>query len=215
MVANVLQDDEDHYDRRNQRRRHNEAPPPARLRHQLIKIAESPLRRWGEEVQSIAALVSDNYDSDADLARTFVDLAMQLSVEQPLKTPFVAAVVLVANTREPKVAGDVLARLAKDTEESLEAGDWRKVKLRLKLLACLQSLLEGDGVFGVLEGLFARAADLQTASSEDVSLGFLTWGARTRLTKADHWYRDCQDHSLDYPVYPRLGTWPAVTAKGC
>lgn len=29
-------------------------------------------------------------------------------------------------------------------------------------------MLEGEGVFPVLEELFSRAADLQTASSEDV-----------------------------------------------
>jgi nuclear cap-binding protein subunit 1 len=44
------------------------------------------------------------------------------------------------------------------------------VKLYLKLLACLQGCLEGDGVFPLLEELFSRAADLQTASSDDVSI---------------------------------------------
>lgn len=141
-----------------------------RLRRQLLSIADSPLRRWPEEVQSLAALVSDNYESDADLVRTFIDLAMQLHVEQPLKTPFVAAVVLVANTRESKLAGDVLTRLAKEIEEAVAKGDWRVVKLHLKLLACLQSLLEGEGVFPLLDELFSRAATLQTASSEDVSI---------------------------------------------
>lgn len=140
------------------------------MRRQLLSIADSPLRRWPEEVQSLAALVADNYDSDADLVRQFIDLSMQLSLEQPLKTPFIAAVVLVANTRESKLAGDVLTRVAKDTEEAIVNGDWRAVKLHLKLLACLQSLLEGEGVFPLLDELFARAADLQTASSEDVSI---------------------------------------------
>ena len=33
----------------------------------------------------------------------------------------------------------------------------------------MQDILEGDGVFPILDELFSRAADLQTASSEDVS----------------------------------------------
>ena len=55
-------------------------------------------------------------------------------------------------------------------QEHLEAGAWREVKLVLRFLGCLQGLLEGDGVFPVLEDLFSRAVDLQTASSEDVSM---------------------------------------------
>ena len=52
--------------------------------------------------------------------------------------------------------------------DHLQAGAWREVKLVLRFLACLQGLLDGEGVFPILEDLFSRAVDLQTASSEDV-----------------------------------------------
>ena len=39
-------------------------------------------------------MVADNYD-DVELRNSFLDLAQQLVIEQPLKTPFVAAVVVV------------------------------------------------------------------------------------------------------------------------
>ena len=145
------------------------APLPVRVRRQLLGIAESPLRRWAEEVQSIAYMVTDNYDDDENLRETFVNLAMQLVVEQPLKTPFVAAVVLLANTRKPELVDLVLSKVTQATESAIARGEWREVKLHLKFLACLQSCLEGDGLFPVLEELFSRAADLQTASSDDVS----------------------------------------------
>lgn len=121
-------------------------------------------------MQSIAHMVAENYD-DENLRNTFHDLAMQLLLEQPLKTPFVAAVVLVINTLKPELVDEVLARLAQALESKIALGEWRDAKLYLKFLACLQSLLEGDGVFPLLEELFSRAADLQTASSDDVSLG--------------------------------------------
>ncbi|RFU76707.1 hypothetical protein TARUN_5510 [Trichoderma arundinaceum] len=159
-------DDDDHYDRRQQRRRIDSAPVPVRLRRQFLSLADSPLRRWSEEVQSIARLVADNYD-DENLRNTFVTLVMQLVVEQPLKTPFVAAVVLVANTLKPEIVDAVLTPVAQETEKKIAKGEWRDVKLYLKFLACLQACLEGDGVFPLLEELFSRAADLQTASSED------------------------------------------------
>ncbi|KFG78768.1 cap binding protein [Metarhizium anisopliae] len=160
-------DDDDHYDRRQQRRRVDSAPVGVRLRRQLLSLADSPLRRWSEEVTSIARMVTDNYD-DENLRNNFVDLVMQLAVEQPLKTPFVGAVVVVANAFKAELVDVVLARLATGLEENIAKGQWREVKLLLKLLACLQGCLEGSGIFPLLEELFMRAADLQTASSDDV-----------------------------------------------
>ena len=91
-------------------------------------------------------------------------------VEQPFKIPFVAAIVIVIDPQKPEVAQELLRRAAKAIQEYLELGHWREVKLVLRFLACLQGLLEEDGVFPVLEELFSRAVDLQTASSEDVSI---------------------------------------------
>lgn len=194
-------DDEDHYtpnrEHRGPRRR-NEPPVPVRLRKRLVDIADEPLRGVHEEIKGVAQLLADNYD-DLRLRETFVDLALQLVVEQPLKTPFVAAVVLLLNTLTYKpapsqqngedtsgdttmvegqseeavptsgVVDDLLVKAAAAIEEKVKAGEWRTVKLYLKLLACLQSCLEGEGIFPVLDALFDRAVELQTASSEDVS----------------------------------------------
>lgn len=127
------------------------------------------MRQWADEVQGVARLVTENYEDEA-LRNTFIDLVLQLLVEQPLKTPFVAAVVLIANVSKSEIVDTVLARVAQATETSITNGEWREVKLYLKFLACLQSCLEGDGLFPLLDELFARAAQLQTASSDDVSV---------------------------------------------
>ncbi|KXX77577.1 Nuclear cap-binding protein subunit 1 [Madurella mycetomatis] len=157
--------DDDDYDRRGPRRRYD-APPHVRVRKGLIAIAENPMKPWHDEVSSIATLFTDNWDDEL-LRGNFVDLVLQLAVEQPLKTPFTAAVVLLANVTRPEVVDMLLVKLAKGIEGKIEKGEWRDVKLYLKLLGCLQGVLEGEGVFPVLEELFARAVDLQTASSED------------------------------------------------
>ena len=91
-------------------------------------------------------------------------------VEQPLKTPFVAAVVLVANSLKPEILSQLLTTVTTATEQKVRVGGWRDVKLYLKFLACLQGSLEGEGLFPVLEDLFSRAVDLQTGSSDDVSI---------------------------------------------
>lgn len=137
------------------------------LRRQLTRIADSPLRRWSDEVLSIARLVANNYE-DEDFRESFIGLVMQLVIEQPLKTPFISAAVLAVNSMRSEVVHDLLARVAPATEAKIRAGHWRDVKLYLKFLACLHGCLDGDGLFPLLEELFSRAADLQTASSEDV-----------------------------------------------
>ncbi|KAI8166803.1 Nuclear cap-binding protein subunit 1 [Colletotrichum sp. SAR 10_70] len=158
--------DDDDNDHRQQRRRIDSAPLPVRVRRQLLSLAESPLRRWHEEVQSIAHVVADNTE-DTELRESFISLVLQLALEQPLKTPFVAGVILLVNTLKPEIVGEILVKLSAATQEKIEAGQWRDVKLYLKLLACLQSSLDGEGIFNVLDELFNRAVDLQTASSDD------------------------------------------------
>ena len=90
-------------------------------------------------------------------------------LEQPLKIPYIAGVVLAVNQQRPEIAQEVLDAAATGIQNYLHAGAWREVKLILRFLGSLQGILEGDGIFPIFEDLFARAVDLQTASSEDVS----------------------------------------------
>jgi nuclear cap-binding protein subunit 1 len=168
LTRDAIETEDDHQDHRGAPRRRQEQPPHMRIRRRLLGLAESPLQRVAEEVVGVARLVADN-DDDAVLREQFVDLCVQVALEQPLKTPFVAAVVLVVNTLKPEIALEILRKAAGGVERAVEAGQWREVKLGLKLLACLQAMLDGDGLFPVLEELFSRAVDLQTASSDDVS----------------------------------------------
>ncbi|CAK7264880.1 Nuclear cap-binding protein subunit 1 [Sporothrix epigloea] len=158
--------DDDDLDYRNQRRR-QEPSAYVRIRRRLLSLAESPLNRWYDEVVDIARLVS-NTDDNGPTRKGFIDLVGQLVREQPLKTPFVAALLLVVNALKPEIVLDVLQSVAVATEQAIAEGRWREVKLRLRLLACLQTCLDGEGVFPLLDTLFARAVDLQTASSDDV-----------------------------------------------
>lgn len=141
------------------------------MRKQLLTIAESPLRRVEDDVSGLSKLISDNFE-DAELRQSFFDLVLQITVEQPFKTPFVAAVVTVLNglNRGEEAVRQILALACTECEKCVAKGDWRAVKLLCKFLACLQGVLEGDGVWILLNDLFDRAVDLQTASSEDVRI---------------------------------------------
>jgi len=140
------------------------------VRKQLLAIAESPLKRVEDEVGGIAKTVSDNYE-DEELRTGFYDLTLQLVVEQPFKIPFVAAVILVVNTLRGEMVSELLERAAANVNTAITRGDWREVKLYMKFLGSLQGLLEGEGVFPVLQDILTKAVDLQTENNEEVGLG--------------------------------------------
>ena len=199
LIFETTTDDDDHYDRRQRRKTYN-APVPVRLRRQLLSIADSPLRRWNEEVLSLANMLVDNQD-DEQLRSTFISLVMLMLVEQPLKIPFVAAVVLVANALKSEIMGAVLERLGQELQTAIAQGQWREVKLYLRFLACMQGNLEGDGVFPLLDELFNRAADLQTASSEDASfhrVAIVSFPAANTII--DYRNRNRKDHPINDPI---------------
>lgn len=162
-----LTTDDDDYDRQPQRRRHSE-PLGFRVRKGLLSIAESPYKAVEEEVHNVAKLVSDNYD-DEETRQTYFDVTLQIVLEQPFKIPFVAAVLVVLNgmNRGDEAVPALLEKAAKDTDARIKRGEWREVKLLLKFLGSLQGLLAGEGVWPILNELFDRAVDLQTASSDD------------------------------------------------
>lgn len=86
-----------------------------------------------------------------------------------MKIPFVAATALVAHNVKPELGAEVLNKASEALQKYIHSGSWREVKLLLRFLGGLQPIFQGGGIFPLLEELFARAVDLQTASSEDVS----------------------------------------------
>ena len=112
--------------------------------------------------------IAANFEDD-QVRGDLLDITIQLVTEQPLKIPFVAAVILYANDKTQDVTKEILSRAAKQAQSAAYEGDWRRFKLLLRFFGCLQGILEGEGVFAVFDDLFNRAADLQVASEVDVS----------------------------------------------
>lgn len=133
----------------------------------MLEIAEDHLRLPREVAANLAKLTAENYE-DEYVKDTFTQATLKLVLEQPFKIPYVAAVVLYGNVENSSMAQDVIERIGQQLQDALKAGQWRDFKLLLRFLACLSPLFEEDGVMPILDELFNRAVDLQTASSEDV-----------------------------------------------
>ncbi|TKA81136.1 hypothetical protein B0A55_01641 [Friedmanniomyces simplex] len=160
------EDDEFEQGRPDRRPRQSEAPPGTRLRRALLEIGDDPLRLPQEVAQNAAKLASENYE-DEYVRDTFCTIVLMLAIEQPFKIPMIAGVVQYANVDNSEVAKDIISRAGPQLQEYLDGGQWREFKLMLRLIACLSPLYEEDGVLPVLDELFNRAVDLQTASQED------------------------------------------------
>lgn len=159
--------DEDDYDRRPQRRRYEE-PLSSKIRKQFLSLAESPLKPVEDEIHFLAKTVRENWE-DEEVRNGFFELVERVVVEQSFKVPFVAAVVLAVNGMRGEIGGEVVGRMAGRLNESIGKGEWRDVKLCLKFLGGLQGVLEGEGVWIVLQDLLTKAVDLQTENNEEVS----------------------------------------------
>ncbi|KAJ5127539.1 hypothetical protein N7448_008318 [Penicillium atrosanguineum] len=158
-------EDED-YDRRPQRRRYEE-PLFVLVRRQLLTLAESAARRVEDDIVGIAKTVSENYE-DEELRDTYINISLDLVLEQPMKIPFVAATSLAVYNLKPELGSEMLSKASNALQKYIDSGSWREVKLLIRFLGGLQAIFEGDGIFPLLEELFARAVDLQTTSSEDL-----------------------------------------------
>ncbi|KAI5284149.1 hypothetical protein KEM52_003051, partial [Ascosphaera acerosa] len=151
------------------RRRRYEEPTAVTLRKMLIGLAESAARSVEGDVYDLATQIVEHSDDD-DVKQVYTQLAVQLALEQPLKIPYIASVILALDILKPELVSEFLQHAGNTLQSSIERGLWREVKLLLRLLGSLQALFQGEGVFPLLESLFSRSVDLQTASSED-SLG--------------------------------------------
>lgn len=92
-----------------------------------------------------------------------------------MKIPYVAGIILSLNLNKqqlnkPEIVSVLLAQYAERAQQAVQAAEWRSLKLLLRLLACVHGLFQGTPIFAVLDELLDRAIDLQTASSDDVSL---------------------------------------------
>ncbi|KAJ5231329.1 uncharacterized protein N7469_005917 [Penicillium citrinum] len=147
--------DDDDYDRRPQRRRYEEP------------LFVQAARRVEDDILGIARSVADHFEDD-ELKDTLVNISLDLVLEQPMKIPFVAAVTLAVHNLKPEISAEVLKKAGDLLQKYIDLGSWREVKLLIRFLGSLQPIFQGDGVFPLLEEFFARAVDLQTASSEDL-----------------------------------------------
>lgn len=130
-------------------------------------MGEDDRRRTQDDILSLVKLAADNSE-DEYVRETFTTVLLKLTVEQPFKIPFVAAAVLFAHQDKKELAAELVAKAGEQLQDFLNQGQWKEVKLMLRLLACLSRVYEEDGVLPIMEELFSRAVDLQTASQADV-----------------------------------------------
>jgi nuclear cap-binding protein subunit 1 len=168
LLDPLLTDVDDDGDDRPARKHKYEEPVASRLRREILIIGEPPVVNHTEDVMQHGKRIAENFEDD-QVRGPLLDTLVQLIAEQPLKIPFVAAIMRYANDQNADVTSQIVAKVAARAQESIELGLWRELKLMLRFLAILQDVFNDDGVFTILNELFNRAADQQSASQHDTT----------------------------------------------
>ncbi|KIV99622.1 uncharacterized protein PV09_08688 [Verruconis gallopava] len=160
------EDDDDHRDYRRQQRPRYEEPVASRIRRDIIYIGEDSANGVQDQCAGFGRDIANNFDDD-QVRGPLLDTLVDMLCEQPLKIPFLAAVALYANNLNADVGRELIARASKKMASALATSEWRDFKLLLRFHACLQGILEGVGVFQILNQIFDWVIDLQSASADD------------------------------------------------
>lgn len=157
-------DDDDDYD---SGRRHK----PSQTTHQIFDRLYFDIVEIGDpsrmSLTNRVAQAGFGFAQDLDnlairngVLETFIATIM----EQPHKTPLVAAIVLVANSSNSLAGQLAVEHLHSKIEGWLKQGNYNHVKIAVRLLACLEGAIdEGRGVLVFLDRLLDRAIEQDQA----------------------------------------------------
>jgi hypothetical protein len=205
LMGNVLEDDDDQrdYKRHQQQRPRYEEPIASRIRRDIIFISElEDAAAVRDQCAGFGRDIANNFEDD-QVRGPLLDTLVDMLIEQPLKIPFLAAVALYANDLNAESGREFITRASKKMAKALELGDWRDFKLLLRFHACLQGVLEGSGVFQILNQLFDWVIDLQSASAEDVRPPLLLFENTILIISLGSRPRTSQIHPSDHPIRRR------------
>lgn len=83
-----------------------------------------------------------------------------------MKIPFLATVISLASTKEASIGKYTVEFMATAAQAFLDGGEWRKFKLILRFLVYATSIIDGDGVLNILDGLTQRISEVSKDMSE-------------------------------------------------
>jgi nuclear cap-binding protein subunit 1 len=157
-------DDDDGYDG-GRRQRHTQTTHQIfdRLYFDIVEIGDPSRMSLTNRVAQAGFGFAQDLDNLAirnGVLETFIATIM----EQPHKTPLVAAIVLVANSSNSLAGQLAVEHLHSKIEGWLKQGNYNHVKIAVRLLACLEGAIEeGRGVLVFLDRLLDRAIERDQA----------------------------------------------------
>lgn len=138
------------------------------LRSDVVRLADPGKATLLEDVNFVARRVAIGFEEE-DLATQIIQLLYEAIVELPLKIPFYAAVIWIVSSQNLPFGQRLITFLLREVEQCYQMGNWRNLKLILRVLAYLQPILEEPGIYKVLESLLERLTTLE-ANGQNVWL---------------------------------------------
>ncbi|KTW28636.1 uncharacterized protein T551_02486 [Pneumocystis jirovecii RU7] len=120
---------------------------------------------YGENIESVAQILIADFE-DETLHNGILSTFRDYIIELPMKIPFLATVVSLASTKEASIGKYTVEYMSTAAQAFLDSGEWRNFKLILRFLVCATSMIDGDGVMHVLNGLTQRISEIYTIISD-------------------------------------------------
>lgn len=159
-------DDDDDYDRRPYKHTQTTHQIFDRLYFDIVEIGDPSRMPVSNRVAQAGFGFAQDVDNLAirnGVLETFIATIM----EQPHKTPLVAAIILVANSSNSLAGQLCVEHLHSKIEGWLKEGNYNHVKIAVRLLSCLESIIEeGRGVVVFLDRLLDRVIELDEKKEE-------------------------------------------------
>ncbi|KAG5440036.1 hypothetical protein PCK2_000644, partial [Pneumocystis canis] len=128
----------------------------SRLRKHILSLGEPILN---ENIESVAQILIIDF-TDETLHNGILSTFRDYVIELPMKIPFLATVVSLASTKEASIGKCTIEYMANAAQAFIDSGEWRKFKLVLRFLVYATSMIDGDGIMHVLNGLTQRIFEI-------------------------------------------------------
>ncbi|ODQ64537.1 hypothetical protein NADFUDRAFT_47202 [Nadsonia fulvescens var. elongata DSM 6958] len=145
-----------------------------RLRREIIEIGEPSRYKISATILHAGYGFATEIENSV-IRKGLLDTFLAVVVEQPHKTPLISGILEVANSKSESAGKFAIEFFHSTLQESILKGNWNKVKLIVRLIACLSSIIEGKGTVTLLQTLLDKAIEVQQASESRIGFAEDLW----------------------------------------
>ncbi|KAK9461274.1 MIF4G like-domain-containing protein [Lipomyces oligophaga] len=126
---------------------------------------ETSIKRIASTIVNRSSILEDE-----ELATATCEFLRYLAIEQPAKMLAAIPCLINISSLSPALGSTVLNSFVKNTQISIDQGDWNQAKLFIRLLIRMSSIIKGNPAIDLLHAMISKAIELQNSSDDQNQL---------------------------------------------